>query len=64
MDSAQIREIGPPVELASGLTVHRRHATIVEDDQVTAPQTGQANGWIALRREITVRRDAERAAFG
>src|SRR6266566_1895727 len=64
MDSAQIREIGPPIELASRLTVHRRHATIVEDDQIAAPQTGQANGWIAFRREITVRRNTERAAFG
>ena len=63
MDSAQIREIGAPVELASRLTVHRRHATIVEDDQIPAAQTGQANGGIAFRGQITVGGEPKRAAF-
>src|SRR6185295_15855523 len=63
MDSAQIPEIGASVELASGLTVHRRHATVVDDDQIPATETGQANGRIAFRGQITVGGEPERAAL-
>ena len=63
VDGAQVREIGPPVELACRLAVHRRHATIVEDDQIPAAETGQAHGRIAFGGQLTVGGEPERAAF-
>jgi len=63
MDRAQIREIGPPVELACRLTVHRRHATIVEHDQIPPAETGQAHGGITFAGQITIGGEPERAAF-
>jgi hypothetical protein len=59
MNGAQIREIGPAIELPSRLTVDRRHATVVEYDQIAAAQTGKPDGWVALGGQITVRRQAE-----
>src|SRR6266566_1392264 len=64
MDRAQIREIGPAIQLAGRLAIHCRHAAIVEHNQVAAAEPGEADLRIALRRQVTVGGEAERAAFG
>ena len=49
--------------LASRLTVHRRHAAVVEDHQVPAAQSREVHGGIALRRQVAVGRESKTAAL-
>src|SRR5205807_8153883 len=64
VNGAQRREVRTSVELRGREPIDGRDAAVLEYEQIAASQTGHADGWIALRGEITVRRETERAAFG
>jgi len=63
MDGTQIREIGPAVQLAGRLAIHRRYRPL--SSTIKSPRRSRESDCGSLfAGRLTVRREAERAAFG
>ena len=61
---AEVGELGAIGERGRRIAVDRRHAAVVEHDEVAATQPGQSHARVAFGGEIAVCREPERAAFG
>jgi hypothetical protein len=62
MHRPKVRELGALRQSVRWRSVDGHDPAVVEDDLIAATQPGQANGGVPTGREITVRRDTERAA--
>src|SRR5579859_4616202 len=64
MNRAQRSEFRPSIELLDGQAVDRRDATVLECDEIAAPETGQTHRRITAARQIAVGGDPKGTALG
>src|SRR5439155_2923946 len=65
VDGAELRELGAVREpRIRRRAIHAHHATVLERDEVAAPQSGEPDRGVALGGEVARRREADEAALG
>ena len=63
MDRTERREVRTAVELCHRQPVDRHDAPVFERNEIATAEPRETDGGIAFRRQVTIRREPERAAL-